>query len=144
VEFFRLKPLGKSLTPVALTTRLFLAGIGCAVGYGLRAYPSSSNGFIAAEMVVAGIVYFGMGKPLHRRATEALGRRTLDRFAVLSLLSSAFYGYSTLVAMAWGFFPRFFPLRWLEPDLTVRTYFLESAGLVTIGLLSLALRRRVE
>jgi hypothetical protein len=144
VEFPGFKDFAKSLTRDSFTVRFLLAAAGCGVGYALREYNAGTSYSLAAEMVVSGLVYFGLGKPLHGRATAALARRTLDRFAILSLASSAFYGFSTLVAMAWTFFPRFFPLRWLEEDLTVRTYFLEAAVLVTIGLLSLAIRTRLE
>jgi cation transport ATPase len=99
---------------------------------------------LGMETACAGAVYLGLGSPLHRRASDAFSRRSIDRYVVLSLAATLLYWYSALLATSWSFFPRFFPLRWLGEDLSLRTYFLEACVVVSAGLLSIALRSKMK
>jgi hypothetical protein len=121
------------------------AAFGTLLVFSIVKFMAPSAMRLGMETVCAGVVYLGFGSPLHRRASDSFSSRgSLNRFAVLSLVASVLYWYSALLAIAWSFFPRFFPLRWLGGDLSLRTYFFEACLVISAGLLSLALRSKMK
>jgi len=89
---------------------------------------------LLVSFVVATLVYFACGSPLHRLASNAFSRKRVDLYAGISLVSSILYWFSTVAAVGWLFFPRYFPLRWLKPDLTIQNYFAETCAFVAFGI----------